>query len=46
MGERNSALGHYFHEISKAQLGPEIPTDTQDDDLAVEMTAFEEVINA
>src|SRR5208282_3800547 len=46
MGERNSALGHHFHEISKAQLEPEIPKGTQDDDLAVEMMALEEVINA
>jgi len=39
-------LGHHFREISKAQLEPEIPAETQDDDLEVEVMAFEEVINA
>jgi len=41
MGQRNPAFDHHFHEIAKAELEPEIPPDAEDDDLAVEMAAFE-----
>jgi len=45
MGQGNSALGNHFHEISKAQLEPQIPAHAEDDDLPVEMAAFEKILN-
>ena len=46
MGQGNSALGNYFHEIPETELEPEIPAHAEDDDLPVEMAAFEKIINA
>jgi hypothetical protein len=46
MGQRNASLRHHFHEISKAELESEIPTDTEDDDLPVKMAALEKIGNA
>jgi hypothetical protein len=46
MDQANSPLGHHFHEISKAELEPQIPADAGDDDLPVEMAALEKIINA
>ena len=37
LGQRNFGLGHHFHEISKAELEPEIPAYAEDGDLLVEM---------
>jgi hypothetical protein len=45
MGQRNPAFDHHFHEIAKAALEPKIPSDTEDDDLSVEMAAFEKILN-
>jgi hypothetical protein len=45
MGQRNPAFDHHFHEIAKAELEPKIPSDTEDDDLSVEMAAFEKILN-
>jgi hypothetical protein len=45
MGDENPAFGHHFHEIPKAKLEPQIPPDAEDDDLPVEMAAFEKIIN-
>ena len=44
--QRNFGLGHHFHEISKAELEPEKPAYAEDNDLLVEMAAFEKIINA
>lgn len=41
MSRRYSAFGHHFHEISKAELEPRIPSHAKDDDLTVETAAFE-----
>jgi hypothetical protein len=38
-------LGH-FHEISKAQLEPHIPSDAEDGDFPIEMADFEKIVNA
>ena len=46
MGQGNSALGHHFHQISKAEFEPQIPADAEDDDIPVEMAAFEKIIHA
>ena len=46
MGQGNSALRHHFHEISKAELEPQIPADAEDDDLPVKMAALEKISNA
>jgi hypothetical protein len=46
MGQGNSALCHHFHQISKAEFEPQIPADAEDDDLPVEMAAFEKIIYA
>ena len=45
MGQINSALGHHLHQISETELKPEIPPDAEDDDLSVEMAAFEKILN-
>jgi hypothetical protein len=45
VSQGNSALGHHFHEIAKAELEPEIPPDAEDDDLRVEMAALEKILN-
>jgi hypothetical protein len=45
MGELNTALGHHLHQISKAEIEPEIPADAEDDDLLVEMPALEKIVN-
>ena len=45
MGQRNPAFDHHFHEIAKAELEPELPPDAEDADLAVEMAAFEKILN-
>ena len=42
----NSALGHHFHKISKAELEPQIPAHAEDNDLPVELTALEKIIHA
>lgn len=39
-------LGHHLHEIAKAELEPEMPVDTKDNDLPVDMTTLEKVIYA
>jgi hypothetical protein len=44
MGQRNSAPGHRFQEITKAQFEPQIPVHTEDDDLSVEMATCEKII--
>ena len=46
MSQRQSAFGHHFHEIPKAELVSQIPTHTENDDLPVEMAAFEKIIDA
>jgi hypothetical protein len=33
----DAALGHHLDEISEAQLKPEIPTHTKNDNLPIEM---------
>jgi hypothetical protein len=38
MGQENSALGHHFHEISKAEFEPQIPAHAEDDDLPAILT--------
>jgi hypothetical protein len=43
--ERQPALGHYFNEVSKAELVTQIPTHTQDDDFAVKVTAVEQPVD-
>ncbi len=45
MSQCYAPLSHHFHEISKAELEPEIPAYAQDDDLPVEMAAFEKIIH-
>jgi hypothetical protein len=46
MCQRNSAFGHHFHEIPKVEFEPQVPPHAKDDDLLVEMVAFEKIINA
>ncbi len=36
---------HYFNEVSKAELVTQIPTHTQDDDLAVKVAAGEQAVD-
>jgi hypothetical protein len=44
LGQRNQAFGHHSREIAKAELETQIPPHTEDDDLSVEMAAFEKII--
>jgi hypothetical protein len=44
VSQGNSALGHHFHKISKAELEPQIPAHAEDNDLPVELTALEKII--
>jgi hypothetical protein len=46
VSQGNSALGHHFHKISKAELEPKIPAHAEDNDLPVELTALENIIHA
>jgi hypothetical protein len=39
----NPALGHHLGEIPVRELVAQIPTDAQDDDLGIEMTALEKL---
>ncbi len=40
------AFRHHLDEVSKTQFVPQIPAHTDNDDLPVEMTAFEQFILA
>jgi hypothetical protein len=40
------AFGHHFDEVSKAELVAQIPAHAEDNDLPVEMAAFEKIIHA
>jgi antitoxin PrlF len=42
----NPALGHHLGEIPVRELVAQIPTDAQDDDLGIEMTALEKLVEA
>lgn len=44
MGQSNSAFGHHFHEIPKAEFEPQVPPHAEDDDLPVEMAASKKII--
>ena len=40
------AFGHHLDEITKAELVAQIPPHTEDDDLPIEVAAFEEFVHA
>jgi hypothetical protein len=42
----NAPLSHHLDEISEAQLKPEIPTHTENNDLPIEKAALEELVNS
>jgi hypothetical protein len=44
--DRQGALGHHLHQVSQAQLVAKVPADAQDDDLALEMPTFEQLVHA
>src|SRR5512133_270078 len=46
MRHRQAALGHHLHQVSQAQLESKIPTHAQDNDLAVEVAALEQLLHA
>src|SRR5947209_6461599 len=43
MCEFDPALAHHIHQIARTQFVTQIPPDTQDDDLLVEMAPFKQV---
>jgi hypothetical protein len=43
--QRQAALGHYFNEVSKAELVTQIPTHTPNDDFAVKAAAVEQRVD-
>src|SRR5580698_7823290 len=45
MRQGEPAFGHHLDEITKAEFVAQIPAHTEDDDLPVEMAAFENIIN-
>jgi hypothetical protein len=40
MSEADPAFSHHDHEVSITELEAQIPADTEDDDLPIEMPAF------
>src|SRR5271168_3993345 len=46
MRQGEPAFSNHLDEVSKAEFVPEIPTHTKDDDLPIEVPAFEEFIHA
>src|SRR5205807_10082241 len=45
MSHRQAALGHHLHQVSQAQLKSKIPAHAQDDDVAVEVTTLEQLLD-
>jgi hypothetical protein len=39
-------FGHHLDEVTVRKLVPQIPTQAQHDDLAIEMAALEEIVDA
>jgi len=46
MRERDPAFSHHLHEVSLAESEAEIPPDAKHNDFAVEVTDFEQIIEA
>ena len=46
MRGRQGALSHHLRQVSQAQLVAKVPADAQDDDLALEMPTFEQLVHA
>ena len=44
--QREPAFGHHLDEVSKTQFVPQIPAHTENDNLPVEMMAFERFVHA
>jgi hypothetical protein len=42
--QRQSTLGHHFHQISQAELVAQVPANTQDDHLAIKVPPREELL--
>jgi len=45
MRQRQTALGHHFNRVSKAEFVTPVPTYTQDNDFAVEVRAMEQPVD-
>ena len=43
MREDNASFGHHVHQVSGTQLETQIPPDTKDNDLLIEMSSFEDI---
>jgi hypothetical protein len=41
-----AAFGHHLHQVTETQLEAQIPPDTQDDDLTLEVPTLEQLIRA
>jgi hypothetical protein len=46
MREADPAFSHHDHEVSITELEAQIPADTEDDDLPIEMPAFKKIVHA
>jgi hypothetical protein len=46
MCQRQAAFGHHLYQVAQAQLEAKIPAHAQDDDLAVEVTTLEQLLDA
>jgi hypothetical protein len=46
MCQRQTTLGHHLREVSQAQFEAKVPADAQNDDLAVEVSAREQLFQA
>src|SRR5215472_11797520 len=44
VGHRQATLSHHLHQISEAELVAQIPPHAQHDDLAIEVAAFEQLL--
>ncbi|MFL9935691.1 hypothetical protein P0D88_42985 [Paraburkholderia sp. RL18-103-BIB-C] len=45
MRQRKATFGHHLNQIAQAQLVTQVPANAQDDDFAIEMPTFEQLVN-
>src|SRR5271165_6960105 len=46
VGHRQAALRHHLRQVPEAELEPEVPPDTQHDDLAIKVTTLEQFVQS
>jgi len=46
MGQRQATLRHHLYQVAQAQFEPKVPAHAQNDDVAVEVSACEQLFQA